>query len=148
MSSINDVVDSVLVEVSDAYKLELNENESILIRVKKFNKEYFLNSSDVVLHSMLYLTDYKKYCKFKNRKVNMFNFLRNSVRNDYYLENNLIFCNFEVVTSKVIMENKHEFDILGEFYSGGYKFVLVSGFQIFIQDTVNNCNTQYLYYGN
>ena len=114
------------------------------VEVVKYNEEYFTTAKDlVVLHSLLLQN-------FSNSKFDdLIEFLKDSVENNYYLNDLLEELKFKVDKDNDIIfldEDKIEmrYESMGEYYVNNYR-VVVSGSYSFIESITTK--EQYLYYG-
>lgn len=144
MCNVNKVFEKINGRIYFCYNEELLRP---INAVKVYENELIYINDDVILHSIEWFDDYKKYCQFKNKKVSVFDFLRNNLKNDYFMSNNLISYSFEVVDDIIVINKIKKFNILGEFYFLGFKFMLTVNFQLFIENILDK-NIQYIYYRN
>lgn len=114
------------------------------VEVIKYNEEYFNTAKDlVVVHSLLLQN-------FSNSKFDdLIEFLKDSVENNYYLNDLIEEIKFKVDKYNDIVfldEDKIEmrYESMGEYYVNDYR-VVVSGSYSFIESITTK--EQYLYYG-
>ena len=116
---------------------------SLNVEVVSYNKNYFNSERDLInIHSLLLSN------LVESDFEDIIDFFKDSVENDYYLNDFLKEIDFKVKGEEIIFKEENEeysYKNMGEYTVGNYK-VSISGSYSFIEDLYDS-NRKFMYYG-
>ena len=117
--------------------------KSLNVEVVSYNKNYFNSERDLInIHSLLLSN------LVESDFEDIIDFFKDSVENDYYLNDFLKEIDFKVKGEEIIFKEDNEeysYMNMGEYTVGNYK-ISISGSYLFIEDLYDS-NRKFMYYG-
>jgi hypothetical protein len=137
--------------VSKSFKLNFKcdncKDNTYNVFIQKIHPKYFLYATELYIAYELFFRDLADFAMIKNRKVDIINFLQDSVENNYTLSDSLTKQNFTVKDDHIYTYiNNYEMDLInfGEFIIDNFKVHTSLSYMFF---TNLRTNEQYVYYG-
>lgn len=133
--------------INEIYEMSFSFNKKCVVKVTSYNNKYFSSGNEFIDGYGLVVIDYIDFCDKNNKIMDFMDFINDSVKNNYMLNDMLFNGNFKIFKDSIYFQidnEKHHFINQGEFYISDYKCNVCNSY-IFIENILTGI--QYIYYG-